>query len=152
VERGRGVNQMAARAVFCSSDVARGGAAYALCYPACMDRLFHPWRVCVHESGHAVAGLATGRTITTARVGNEPHVAFESADPSEASALDLARCRLMVHVAGVVAEDLGVDCRAFLEPAGSLPEPKRGWPPKARSEAVEPVPKRPRGRPQRSAL
>jgi hypothetical protein len=48
-----------------------------------------------------------------------------------------------------LAEALGVDCRAFLEPAGSLPEPKRGRPPKAKAEGGELRPKRPRGRPKR---
>jgi transcriptional regulator with XRE-family HTH domain len=50
-----------------------------------------------------------------------------------------------------LAEALGVDCRAFLEPAGELPEPKRGRPPKARDgNAEEPAPKRPRGRPHKT--
>jgi hypothetical protein len=48
-----------------------------------------------------------------------------------------------------LAEALGVDCRAFLEPAGSLPEPKRGRPPKAKLDAGEQAPKRPWGRPRK---
>jgi hypothetical protein len=72
-----------------------------------MPNRFHPWPVCIHEAGHAVAGLATGRTIATARAGDkEGRVEFEPAEPTEASALDLARRRLVVNVAGIVAEDL----------------------------------------------
>jgi hypothetical protein len=79
-----------------------------ICYPAYMPNLFHPWPICIHEAGHAVAGLATGRTIATARVADKAgRVEFEPTEPTEASALDLARRRLVVHVAGVVAEDQG---------------------------------------------
>jgi transcriptional regulator with XRE-family HTH domain len=47
-----------------------------------------------------------------------------------------------------LAEALGVDCRAFAEPPGELPEPKRGRPPKVKQQAGEVAPKRPRGRPK----
>jgi transcriptional regulator with XRE-family HTH domain len=48
-----------------------------------------------------------------------------------------------------LAEALGVDCRAFLEPPAELPEPKRGRPPKAKEGAAEKAPKRPQGRPRK---
>jgi transcriptional regulator with XRE-family HTH domain len=48
-----------------------------------------------------------------------------------------------------LTEALGVDCRAFLEPAGDIPEARRGRPPKPRQLGKQPAPKRPRGRPRK---
>jgi transcriptional regulator with XRE-family HTH domain len=45
---------------------------------------------------------------------------------------------------------LGVELQAFLEEPATVPEPKRGRPPKAAAEPpAEPEPKRPRGRPRK---
>jgi hypothetical protein len=49
-----------------------------------------------------------------------------------------------------LAEALGVTCLAFLEEPATIPEPRRGRPPKAPAELpAEPEPKRPRGRPRK---
>jgi transcriptional regulator with XRE-family HTH domain len=48
-----------------------------------------------------------------------------------------------------LARALGVDLNAFLEDAATVPEPKRGRPPKVSAPAADLSPKRQRGRPRK---
>jgi transcriptional regulator with XRE-family HTH domain len=76
----------------------------------------------------------------------------ERAGIARATVADLEQQRYAPTWPTVVAlaEALGADCRAFLEAPAAAPEPKRGRPPKASTELpVEPMRKRPPGRPRK---
>jgi putative transcriptional regulator len=66
------------------------------------------------------------------------------------SSLEQALYEPVWSTAVALAEALGADLRAFLQEPTTLPEPKRGRPPKAPAEPpAEPEPKRTRGRPRK---
>ena len=76
-------------------------------------------RLCVHEAGHVIVGLATGYTLIGVRIHAAGGAAeFEPADyrsPVIGGDPDIIRRGLMLDVAGMIAEDLQYQLETFGE-------------------------------------